>query len=225
MQYTTKRSTGSAEIDVLFVGQTGVGKSSLINMVMGIPDHSEAAARVSNDAQPCTSHTTSYPCVLTPGLRCQLWDTRGLDEVAVSYERRWTAKIIDRILQLPSQQARELKETLRDRTKLATPILVWCIDAAKIDVPILWRQFRRIYVEYCGRKAIPVVVVTQMPPNATGWEEMCSNQLQQLDLNDGMGDIPLLRVRKYHNLSSPEYVEDSQALRDLISKLASGSFS
>ncbi|KAG6374511.1 hypothetical protein JVT61DRAFT_4555 [Boletus reticuloceps] len=33
------------EIDVIFVGQTGVGKSSLINMIRGIPDHSAAAAK------------------------------------------------------------------------------------------------------------------------------------------------------------------------------------
>lgn len=129
-------------------------------------------------------------------------------------------KIVDRIRQLASQQARELKETLRDRTRLAMPILMWCIDAAKIDVPIHWQQFRRVYMEYCERRAIPVIVITQMPPNATGWENRCNNQLRDLGLGEGYTvDVPLLRVRKYRNTSSPEYSEDSKALRDLISRL------
>ncbi|KAG8213272.1 hypothetical protein J3R82DRAFT_11747 [Butyriboletus roseoflavus] len=211
----------SVEIDVIFVGQTGVGKSSLINMIIDMRDGADGAAKVSNGARPCTVHTTSYSTSLGSGLRCLLWDTRGLDEAADTPERGWMTKLVDRIRQLASQQARELKETLRDRTRLAIPILVWCIDAAKIDVPIHWQQFRRVYLEYCEKRAIPVIVITQMPPNATGWEKRCNNQLRELDLEEGPNtvDIPLLRVRKYRNASSPEYCEDSKALRDLISEV------
>lgn len=185
-------------------------------MIMGI----DGTAEVSNDARPCTIHTTSYSSSLETGLRCLLWDTRGLDE-ATDTHGGWMSKIVDRIRLMASQQARELKETLRDRTRLAIPILMWCIDATKIDVSLHWQHFRKVYVEYCERKAIPVIVITRMPLNATGWEMRCNNQLQKLDLGEGSNavDVTLLRVRKYRNASSLEYKEDSQALKDLISKL------
>ena len=219
---TNERSSGrqepSAEIDVLFVGHTGVGKSSLVNTIMGVPDQSKAAARVSDDARPCTTHTTSYTFSLQTGLRCNLWDTRGIDEALGA--QRLMANLVDRIRQLATQQARELKETLRNRTRLAIPILVWCIDAMKIDLEVYWQQFRKVYVEYCERKAIPVVVITRGPPKKTEWELKCREELKWLDLGV---DVPILMVRKYHNPSSLEHVEDSRALRDLISKLATKS--
>lgn len=207
------------ETDVLFVGQTGVGKSTLINMVRH-KDRPVAAAKVSNDAHPCTPHTTPYSMQLGAGLHCQLWDTRGLDE-AVDNRDRFMAKIVNKIRQLASQQERELKETIRSRTRMAKPILMWCIDAAKIDVPIHWQQFRKVYVEYCEERAIPVVIITRMPPKMDGWEPKCRNQLQQLGLGAAFGhtDVCLRRVRKHRSTSSPEYLEDGDALRDLISQL------
>ena len=155
-------------------------------------------------------------------LHCQLWDTRGFDEVVDNPGRQFMAKIVDRIRQLASQQERELKETLRNRTRTAKPILMWCIDATGIDVPFQWQQFRKVYVEYCDRKAIPVVVVTRMALNMTGWELRCRNQLQLLGLGTGSDntDVLLLGVRKHRNPSSAGYAEDSEALRDLISRLS-----
>ena len=187
-------------------------------MIRGVLDHSAAAAKVSNDAHPSTGHTTSYRLLLDTGIGCQLWDTRGLDEVAGT--QTFMAKIVDRIRQLANQQARELKEIFRNRTRLAIPILVWCIDAAKIDIEDHWQQFHRVYVEYCERKAIPVVVITRGRPKETEWELRCREQLIQLDLGV---DVPILMVRKYRSPSSLEYTEDSRALRDLISKLATKS--
>ena len=205
----------SFHINVVVVGMTGVGKSSLINMIMGVPDGSKGAAQVSRDAYPCTMLTTSYTCLLGTGLLCQLWDTRGFDEV--TYGRTFMAKIVDRIRQLASQQARELKETLRNRTRVARPILMWCMDASKIEVDVCWEPLRRVYVEYCDRKVIPVLVITRGLSRQNGWELRCREQLEQLDLGV---DVPMLMVRRHRNSSSLQYTEDAQALRDLISQLA-----
>ena len=110
-QFTVQVLKGK-EIDVILVGESGVGKSSLINMVIGVPDGSRGAARVSNDVKPCTMHTTSYSTSLEAGLRCRLWDTRGIIEVAGTNDRG----LGTRIRQLASQQARELKPTFRGLT-------------------------------------------------------------------------------------------------------------
>ena len=184
-------------------------------MIIGVPDGSEEAAKVSNDAHPCTTRTTSYSTLLEAGLRCRLWDTQGLNEAAGN-DRGFMTKLADKIRQLASYQARELKETLRDRTKVSIPILMWCIDATKIDVPVHWQQFHKVYAEYCGKKAIPVVVITRGSPAAAGWETKCTGQLRSLDLGV---DVPFRMVRRYRGPSSQEYREDSKALKDLISEL------
>lgn len=100
---------------------------------------------------------------------------------------------------------------------------MWCIHASKIDVPIHWQHFRKVYVEYCGRRVKPVVVITQMAPGfATEWEERCKGQLGELDLGIGLDNTKdlLLTVRKFRDTFSSEYLEDSLALKDLIFRLS-----
>jgi len=206
------------EVDIFFVGQTGVGKSSLINMIMGVQDTDKKAAQVSTDARPCTEQTTSYPVLLEPNLQCRLWDTRGLNEaVEKSDNRRLMAKVVDmleRIFQSKDQQEHELQETLRNHIdKQIKPILIWCVDAGKIGIPVPWVDFRRVYVGYCREKVIPVIVVTRMHPKTTQWEEKCRGQLG--DMN-----IRLIRVRDYGKQPSTGYEEDSKALKALVSEVA-----
>ncbi|KIJ14948.1 hypothetical protein PAXINDRAFT_155835 [Paxillus involutus ATCC 200175] len=207
--------------DVIVAGQTGVGKSSLINMIMGVEDGSFHCAKVSTDVRPCTEKTAIYTTMLEGNsLQCHLWDTRGFDEVldgatfmekAVSWLRG-------------SQCDRELKNVCGARTgKLdgghAVTLLIWCISASKITVPVHWQQFYKAYVNFCRRKVKPVVVITQMNPKAeiaSNWKEICEKQLLGLGIT---GDL-LVRVRIHRGPSSTEYKEDSQAVRGLISRAA-----
>ena len=196
------------KISVVFVGQIGVGKSTLINMIVGIPDHSQVAARVGHSARPITLQNAFYSCVLTTGLRCWLWDTRGLDAEADD--------------DLMVKMARRIPQ--RSPTDSET-IFVWCMQASKIDFPSSWKQFRVVYEEYCrvGKGVVPVIVVTQIGPGATGWELTCKNQIRQLGSRVGLYEIDnilLLGVRKHRGASSPEYIQDSKALRDHLIQLA-----
>jgi len=209
------------EIDVFFAGRPGVGKSSLINMTRGIPDHSEVAARVSHNGRPCTAHTTPYSSPLESCVHCRLWDTPGLDHVTVEdSNHHFMAKLVDWIRQ-PAFQQPGLTEETRAPIRKAGPILVWCIDAITMDAPTSWKQFRDFYAKHCDRNVVPVIVVTRMPADTTGWEVRCRNQLQQ----SGFGvwssnNITLLRVRRHRGTSSLDYIEDSKALRNVISRLA-----
>lgn len=227
-------------VNILLAGQTGVGRSTLINMITGATDGSTQAARVSNDVRPCPVETTVHTAPLQVDgttLQCSLWDTRGLDEAvdhpnlmdtATNWLRQQGFGLFSK-----RQSERDLRVICRKRVNdlnegeqsrsASIVVLMWCIHASKIDVPIHWQHFRKVYVEYCHRKVKPVVVITQMAPGfATEWEKRCKDQLEDLDLGIGLGDTKdlLLMVRKFRDTSSSEYLEDSLALKDLIFRLS-----
>lgn len=232
---------GGCNIDILLAGQTGVGRSTLINMITGATDGSTRAARVSNDVRPCPIETTVHTAPLEVDgttLQCKLWDTRGLDEAvdhpnlmdtAANWLRQQGFGLFSK-----RQHERDLRDICRQRVNdlsdgeqsrsASIVILMWCIHASKIDVPTHWQHLRKVYVEYCDKRVKPVVVITQMTPAfAKEWEKRCKDQLGVLGLGVGFdsdtSDL-LLRVRKYRDTSSPEYMEDSTALKDFIFRLS-----
>jgi len=229
---------GPNTVDILLAGQTGVGRSTLINMISA-NDGSTLLAKVSNDVRPCPIETTMHAAQLELGgtaLECNLWDTRGLDEAvdhpnlmdtAAKWLRQQGFGLFSR-----RQHERDLRNICRKRVhdqsdgeqsrSAPTVILMWCIHASKIDVPIHWQHFRKVFVEYCDRRVKPVIVITQMTPGfAKEWEKRCKDQLGLLGLGIDVADL-LLMVRKYRDTSSPEYKEDSLALRSLVFRLSDG---
>lgn len=208
-------------------------------MITAAPAGSTQAARVSNDVRPCPIETTMHIAPLQVDgttLQCSLWDTRGLDEAvdhpnlmdtAANWLRQQGFGLFRR------QSERDLRSVCRKRVhdlndgeqSRSGPIVVlmWCIHASKIDVPIHWQHFRKVYAEYCGKRVKPVIVITQMTPSfAAEWKERCEEQLRGLELGIGLDDTKdlLLMVRKYRDTSSRECKEDSLALRHLIFRLS-----
>jgi len=59
---------------VIIFGETGVGKSSVVNMILGRDE-----ANVSDNAEGCTFESTVYPMEIE-GARYNLYDTAGLNE-------------------------------------------------------------------------------------------------------------------------------------------------
>ncbi|KAF9243439.1 hypothetical protein BU15DRAFT_59823 [Melanogaster broomeanus] len=224
----TPTSPVSGGIDVLVAGQTGAGKSFLINMIMGVEDSATISAKVSGDVRPCTEKTTSYTTILGDnGLQCYLWDTRGVNEALhnaafMATVRTWLRQAIGVL----SECERDLKNACKaSATHGKTPIFLWCMVASQINVPFRWQQFRKAYAEYCGRKVTPVVVITRMRPNieSTDWRKTCKDQLRNLDFGTGSGnadDFHLVKVRERRSTSSTQYNEDSEALRDLLTQLS-----
>ncbi|KIJ66925.1 hypothetical protein HYDPIDRAFT_26342 [Hydnomerulius pinastri MD-312] len=222
-------SPAKHDVDVLLVGQTGVGKSTLINMICGFEEGAEGSAKVTNDVRPCTEVATPYITQLSregKKLRYRLWDTRGLNEA--SDDPSIMTKAINffcALFGVVSACERDLRAVCDEHTgrdgEKAAPLLVWCIHISKVGVPVHWEQFRKVYAEYCKKRVKPVVVVTNVPLPAKaqsqtglGWEDRCRKQLQQLGID--LGNVPLQGVKKYGNTSAPEYKADCQAVRDFI---------
>ena len=190
---------------MLFVGRKGAGKSSLINLILGVPDDLPGAAQVTNGG---TSQIASYATLLG-SLPVQVWDTPGLDKELDGDRVR--DKINDWLHLVSSSHCEHDLET--DRPHLNVPIIqvVWCMHVGEITDPVAWQQFRAIYEE-CHRPGVTSMVLVNKVPmeSASDWEVQCKTQLQRSGLS---ADSSLLKsVRTHRGVSSPEYEDDFETL-------------
>jgi small GTP-binding protein len=125
--------------NVVIFGDSGVGKSSLINMLAG-----RGVAKTSNSAIGCTSQNTLYTIEIN-GEKVNVWDTPGLDEGT------W-----GRIL--PKTAEKELTKLLRWlRRADGIHLLVYCIRGRSVRKELA-RNYVIFYSAIC-RKKVPIVAV------------------------------------------------------------------
>ncbi|KAG2048940.1 hypothetical protein BDR06DRAFT_919804 [Suillus hirtellus] len=128
--------------NVVIFGQTGAGKSSLVNLITKTQD-----VPTSSDAKGCTRQTTVYEHdVVTQNktIKVQLFDTAGLDE--------------DSEGTVPDKKAqKDLKKLLRTlKAKGGTHLLIYCAQGIK-NVSALHHNYRLIDSEV--KRGVPVVLV------------------------------------------------------------------
>ena len=138
-------------VHVALAGNTGVGKSTLVNVLKG-----KEIAEVNNNVRPCTTRTTKYE-VVEGGTTYCIWDTRGLNEGSEKAVLPTLRKFVG-ILPGPE---RDLKNLLRGKNPKVSLVLL-CIEAKKIRVNVHWKIYNKIYVDFCERGLKVAVVVTQM---------------------------------------------------------------
>ncbi len=126
--------------NVIIFGETGVGKSSLINMIADT-----ASATVSNAAIGCTFESVPYDVELS-GCKYRLWDTAGLNEG----EHGNVAA--DRAI----ENLRLLVQGLKDG---GVSLLVYCIRGSRLR-DIVQINYDLFYKVICSGEVPIVVVIT-----------------------------------------------------------------
>ncbi|KIL54350.1 hypothetical protein M378DRAFT_28761 [Amanita muscaria Koide BX008] len=140
--------------NIIVFGESGVGKSSLINMITGTD-----SAATSNEAVGCTFQSASYDVELK-GRKYRLWDTIGLNE-----GERGTAS--------PERSIQDLQSLVLNLQHEGVNLLVYCIrgsrirDIIKINYDLFWKII-------CNEQ-VPIVVVVTGLENEEDMEEWWTN--------------------------------------------------
>ncbi|KIK90577.1 hypothetical protein PAXRUDRAFT_151573 [Paxillus rubicundulus Ve08.2h10] len=152
--------------NIILFGESGVGKSSIINLIAG-----EEVAKSNNDVRGCTHEATPYTFTLNSRIDVvKLWDTVGLDEGTAGATTAVHAR-------------RKLKQLLQEQlsTSEGIDLLLYCIRGDKIKSAHLER-YRFVYEEVC-RKAVPVAIAV------TGLENHDPNGDMDSWWSDNEGDF------------------------------------
>lgn len=136
--------------NIVIFGETGTGKSSLINMLSD-----SDVAMVSNGALGCTFGSTGHT-VEIDGARYTLWDTAGLNEGETGH--------------VPADQAlRNLRDLVHLKLRDGISLLVYCIRGTRYR-DILKVNYD-IFADIICQGEIPVVIVITGLENETRMED------------------------------------------------------
>ncbi|KAF8552003.1 P-loop containing nucleoside triphosphate hydrolase protein [Imleria badia] len=125
----------SSSLNIILFGQTGSGKSSVINLIAG-----REIAKVSNGAAGCTLSFKPYTFPVN-GRNFHIWDTVGLDEPDMEL--------------VAIELARELIQHLASRG--GVDLLLFCIRAPRITGTS--QANYRLFYEVLCRSSVPVAFV------------------------------------------------------------------
>ena len=146
--------------NVIIFGETGVGKSSLINMIAGT-----SSAAISSNAIGCTFESISYLVELN-GLQYRLWDTAGLNE---GEKGNVSA---DRAIE-------SLQELVRNLQYGGVSLLLYCIRGSRLR-DIVKINYDLFYAIICGAQ-VPIVVAVTGLENEDDMEDWWKDNVQDFD--------------------------------------------
>ena len=147
---------GASSHNVLIFGETGVGKSSIINLIAGEP-----LADISSGATVCTMEATSYDVVLADGQgldhHIRFFDTAGLNQPNFAQNHHLTA----------IEKASELIARLQRKGGIY--LLIFCIRGGTITANMV--QNYRLFSHILCQNQVPVAFVITGLENEPSMEE------------------------------------------------------
>ncbi|KAI9572096.1 P-loop containing nucleoside triphosphate hydrolase protein [Boletus coccyginus] len=185
--------------NVIVFGESGVGKSSVINTIAG-----KHITQTSNDAVGCTFRYQCYQ-VLLDGFTVNLWDTVGLDEGSEGT--------------VPARQAESnLKAFLRQITRWnGIDLLLYCVRGTRVRQALL-RNYNIFYAAIC-RKKVPVALVVTGLENYEGNMEAWWTKHEKDLVKHGMrfdAHACVTTMRSDHPAIQNRLKQSRDALRNLV---------
>lgn len=144
-QSTVPETPKPPQNNVIIFGQTGAGKSSLVNMVLG-----EDKAGISDNAQSCTSNSNSYDVVIS-GKKLTLWDTVGFEDAGDAADPN-KPKISGKTALISMHK---LIESLDEGISL----MVFVVRGPRITTSVA-ENYKSFHSAFCQNKVPMVLVVT-----------------------------------------------------------------
>ncbi|KAF9225761.1 hypothetical protein BS17DRAFT_670690, partial [Gyrodon lividus] len=189
-------------VNVIIAGESGIGKSSLINLISG-----QNLAKTSNDTTACTLQVESHK-VLIDGHDFELWDTPGLDECSATFVNTRFSETVAKSLQGLKRRA-------------GIHLLVYCMHGSRAREAVL-SNYKAIRSLVSPTTPV-VVVVTRLERYQDCMEDWWSKNAPELS-NLGMNFADHACITALPDCSSlsptarERRAQSRSAVRDLIRK-------
>ncbi|KAI6120276.1 hypothetical protein EDD16DRAFT_889920 [Pisolithus croceorrhizus] len=133
--------------NVVVLGECGVGKSSIINMISGAQ-----TTKTSNNVLGEGSKVACYVVVMESGLRVNFWEMKGFPGDVGT---------------VPARLLRDLKTIVRRLLVLrSVDLLIFCMRAGSVTNAVV-QGYQAIYVDVCARK-VPIALVVNGLEGSSG---------------------------------------------------------
>ncbi|KIJ68044.1 hypothetical protein HYDPIDRAFT_37613 [Hydnomerulius pinastri MD-312] len=193
--------------NIVVFGESGIGKSSLINLIAG-----RSVAATSSSAFGCTFEHKKYELEIE-GIPCTIWDTTGLDEGSQG--------------RIPAETAEaNLKRLLHDLMKAnGIDLLIYCVRGSRLRKTLL-NNYNIFYSAIC-RKKVPIAIVVTGLENYEGemeeWWAANEAEFAALKMHfDGHACVTTLDIAKVNSPALKERCDDS---RKTVLSLISNTYS
>ena len=188
--------------NIVLFGETGVGKSSVVNLIAG-----EQRAVTSPDMTRCTMHWNEYPIHFGPrGHNYNVFDTIGLEEPELGME-----EYLKTIL-----NARNLIMELDKKGGI--DLLLFCVRAGRVTATI--QNNYRLFYEWLCEKKVPIVLVLTGLERETVMEDWWDRNKGTMDKHKIVVDDHAC-ITAANNLDGRHrvlYEESRQLVRSLVRK-------
>jgi len=186
--------------NILIVGDVGVGKSSLVNLIAG-----ENRAVTSSGAKSCTLQSQEH-IVTLDGVEFALHDTAGLHEAQGNMK---TSDYLDAV-----HQAYALISRLEQSGGIN--LLVFCMKGGRISITM--QQTYNLFVEVLCNRQVPIVVAVthlEMFDNMEQWWRENEDAIKEYGLRS-FGHACITTTRGYRGIFTDKYEQSKEIIRKLL---------